>query len=59
MDINSIKNRYQELSTELRQVLAKMERSDKVYARMVMECMISLIKMNVHIAARNLRGEII
>lgn len=31
MDINSIKNRYEELSTELRQVLAKMERSDKVF----------------------------
>lgn len=30
MDINSIKNKYESLNTELKQALARMERTDKV-----------------------------
>lgn len=30
MDINNIKNRYQELNNELKQALSRMERSDRV-----------------------------
>ena len=32
MDINNIKDRYNTLRTELKQVVAKMERSDRVFA---------------------------